>query len=206
MEYPFHIELDISQDDFIRAEILEMGADTQIDRREDLISFIAQSFLALAVGVILFITYRKGNAEGWTLFLPFLFEAFFRLNFRFNYFSNYKREFRYGVNHLLENRADHTFFKPEKGFAEFYPDRCEYLTDRQRRYFGYENIRHIKKTKHDYIFVMKKSKDIYMKGFVYMVIPRRNIDPGKEECFDKICREICEKYDLKPWQTLDVLD
>ena len=45
-----------------------------------------------------------------------------------------------------------------------------------------------------------------MKGFVYMVIPRRNIDPGKEECFDKICREICEKYDLKPWQTLDVLD
>ena len=119
MEYPFHIELDISQDDFIRAEILEMGADTQIDRREDLISFIVQSFLALAVGVILFITYRKGNAEGWTLFLPFLFEAFFRLNFRFNYFSNYKREFRYGVNHLLENSADHTFFKPEKGFAEF---------------------------------------------------------------------------------------
>ena len=45
MEYPFHIELDISQDDFIRAEILEMGADTQIDRREDLISFIVQSFL-----------------------------------------------------------------------------------------------------------------------------------------------------------------
>ena len=65
MEYPFHIELDISQDDFIRAEILEMGGDTQIDRREDLISFIVQSFLALAVGVILFITYRKGNAEGW---------------------------------------------------------------------------------------------------------------------------------------------
>ena len=83
----------------------------------------------------------------------------------------------------------------------FYEDKCEYLTNEQRRFFDYDKIRSIKIIRHLYIFVMKKTKDKNLRGFVYMVIPRRNMDEKQQQQLDEICASIIKKYDLKEWIT-----
>ena len=103
------------------------------------------------------------------------------------------------IQHLLESKDTHEFFTPEKGMVLFFEDRCEYLTNEQRRFFDYDKIKNIKIIKHLYIFVMKKTKDKNLRGFVYMVIPRRNLDLAQQQQLDEICARITQQYELKEW-------
>ena len=96
------------------------------------------------------------------------------------------------------------FFTAEKGLVYFYENKCEYLTNEQRRFFEYDKIGNIKIIKHLYIFVMKRSKDKSMKGFAYMVIPRRNMNDHQQKQLDEICASIIKKYDLKEWVTSQI--
>ena len=74
----------------------------------------------------------------------------------------------------------------------------------QRRYFSYDVIKNIKIIKHLYIFVMKRTKDKNLRGFAYMVIPRRNMNLQEQETLDKICSGIVEKYKLEEWVKSDI--
>lgn len=197
MDYPIQIELDITQDDFIQVEILEQELDMLLAKKSYLNFFILQtaviSVLALAVFLL-------RNVIMWqSVFFLLAFWLIFAFHFLYNYFFGAKREFNMGVSHILQNSDNHSFFKPEKGMAFFYEDRCEYLTNEQRRYFSYDKINNIKITPHLFIFVMKKVKNKDMKGFAYMVIPKRNADRADLENLEKICREIQQRYCLKPW-------
>ena len=81
----------------------------------------------------------------------------------------------------------------------FYENKCEYLTNEQRRFFDYDLIKNIKIIKHLYIFVMKRSKEKSLRGFAYMVIPRRNLTENQQIQLDEICRRIVKEKDLKEW-------
>ena len=103
------------------------------------------------------------------------------------------------VQHLLHNKDTQEFFTPERGMVLFYEDRCEYLTNEQRRFFDYDLIKNIKIIKHLYIFVMKRSKEKNLRGFAYMVIPRRNLTDNQKQQMDEICARIVKENDLKEW-------
>ena len=53
---------------------------------------------------------------------------------------------------------------------------------------------------------MKRSKEKGLKGFAYMVIPKRNLDEKQERFLDRICTRITEQYSLKPWTDSEILD
>ena len=44
-----------------------------------------------------------------------------------------------------------------------------------------------------------KTKDKNLRGFVYMVIPRRNLDSAQQQQLDEICARITKQYELKEW-------
>lgn len=203
MDYPLQIELDITQDDFITVEILEQELDRQLNQKGFLKAFLCQSTLLLAAAILI---YCFRNVILWqSVYFVIFFEIIFAIHFIYNYFFGCKREFSLAVNHILQNRENHSFFSPENGFAFFYENRCEYLTNEQRRYFDYDKINNIKITKHLFIFVMKRSKEKNMRGFAYMVIPKRNMGEEQQDFLAKICGNIVEKYDLKPWVDSDIM-
>ena len=204
MEYPLIVQLDIGQDDFIQVEILEQRLDMQLARKSYLKAFAAESAVlgAAAVFILFFQNVILPDRAWFCLF----FWALFAFHFVYNYFFGCKREFSLAVNHLLTNRDGHTFFTPEKGMAYFFENRCEYLTDEQRRFFDYDRIRHIKKTRHLFIFVMKRSREKNMRGFAYMVIPKRNLSDEQHKFLDSICDEIIRKYSLAPWTDSSIMD
>ena len=88
--------------------------------------------------------------------------------------------------------------------ALFYEDKCEYLTNEQRRFFDYDQIKNIKNIKHLYIFVMKRSKEKNLRGFAYMVIPKRNLTGNQMQQMDEICARIVEEKHLEEWVTSDI--
>lgn len=197
MEYPLQVELDISQDDFIMVEILEQELESRLARKSYLRTFVLESVICALISIM--IVFMKNiiafEAVYFVLFFWMLFLAIFLLN----YFSGYKKEFSYAVNHILTQKDSHTFFTPEKGMAFFYEDRAEYLTDEQRRFFSYDKIQNIKITDHLFIFVMKRCKEKSMRGFAYMVIPKRNLSESQEIFLNEICDGIVKKYNLKEW-------
>ena len=140
-----------------------------------------------------------------TIYFVLFFYMLFAFHFVYTYFWGAKREFNLAVQHLLMNKDTNEFFTPEKGMVYFYEDRCEFLTDEQRRYFDYSLIKHIKVIRHLYIFVMKRSKEKNLKGFAYMVIPKRNLYGDEQQALDSICTDIIERYQLKPWVDSDIL-
>ena len=146
-KYPLEIKLDITQDDYIEVEILEqiVNRDWQINdhKRTILIQSIVCAAVALLFAVLLILV-----AGAWIFCL---------VHFLYSYNVGYNVDFIYAVNQMLQNRDTNTFFTPEKGVAFFYEDKCEFLTNEQRRYFDYSLIQNIKKIKHNYIFVMKRS-------------------------------------------------
>lgn len=203
MEYPLQIELDITQDDFISVEILEQELEAQLSKKAYLKGFIWQSVFCLAFAVAI-ISIKSIIFE--SIYFVIAFWLIFLFHFLINYFQGYKKEFSYAVNHILENRYDHTFFTPEQGMAFFYEDKAEYLTNEQRRYFGYDKIQNIKITRHLFIFVMKRSKEKNMRGFAYMIIPKRNMNDEQTEFLITICQNIIKKYGLKEWMKSEIMD
>ncbi len=206
MEYPLQLELDISQDDYIEIEILEQELEAKLWKKSIVKTFTLESVISLLAVIFLLTVSAKGIIATETIFLvPFIW-IFFLFHFVYNYYWGVKKEFNMAVSHILKNKDKHTFFTPERGMAFFYEDRREFLTNEQRRYFGYDKIQNIKIIKHLYIFVMKRSKEKNLRGFAYMVIPKRNLTDIKEKQLNEICGMIVEKYDLKEWFKSDIFD
>ena len=204
MEYPLQLELDISQDDFISVEILEQELEMQLAKKAYKRGFVMQTIFCIAAAFAIFLLRNVIVFEAvyfvigaWLIFL---------FNFSLNYFSGCKKEFSFAVSHILENKDSHTFFTPEKGMAFFYEDRAEYLTNEQRRYFNYDKIQNIKITRHLYIFVMKRTKDKSMRGFAYMIIPRRNLTDDEDARLNTVCENITKQYELKEWMKSEIMD
>ncbi|MBR5521316.1 MAG: hypothetical protein IKU54_04895 [Oscillospiraceae bacterium] len=205
MEYPLKIDVNISQDDYIEVEILEQKLEEQLWKKEAKKAFIIETGVMALVAVIVMVLAVKEIVLPMTLVFVAGIWVILRINFVYTYFWGAKNEFNMAVQHILQNKDTHEFFTPEKGMALFFEDKCEFLTNEQRRYFDYSLIKHIKVIRHMYIFVMNKSKEKSLRGFVYMIIPKRNLYPDEEKMLDEICRGIVEKYDLKPWVETDIL-
>ena len=204
MEYPFQIELDVTQDDFIEVEILEQELEAQLWKKSVKTTFIVETaVIALIIGLLVYFA-AKGNIVIHAVIFPVFFWFIFLFHFIYTYKWGVKREFNMAVQHLLQNKDSHTFFTAERGMVLFYEDKAEYLTNEQRRFFGYENIKNIKIIRHLYIFVMKRSKEKNLRGFAYMVIPRRNMNREDQAKLDEICAGIVKKYDLKEWVKSDI--
>ena len=204
MNFPIEVNLDITQDDFIAVDILEQAADIPLAKKYALNTFIRESAVIIC-GLIRTLVFKNILAFELIYFL-LGFEALFAANFFFNYFKNIDREFSMNVSRLLGNRDGKTIYTPETGFAVFYEDRAEYLTNEQRRYFSYSDIQHIKITRHLFIFIMKRSKEKGLTGFVWMVLPKRNLTPRQEEDFTQLCRQINREYNLSPWTDCRLFD
>ena len=199
MEYPLHIELNVNQDDFIQVEILEQEKEMQIWKDEIKKGFLIECIVMAVLACVVFNLVSKGTVVKRTMYFVWGIWLILGAHSGYNYFSGAKREFNMAVQHLLTNKDTNEFFTAEKGMVLFFEDRCEYLTNEQRRFFDYDKIRSIKIIKHLYIFVMKKTKDKNLRGFVYMVIPRRNLDSAQQQQLDEICARITQQYELKEW-------
>ncbi|MBE6865986.1 MAG: hypothetical protein IJN77_02010 [Oscillospiraceae bacterium] len=199
MEYPLQIELDVTQDDFIEVEILEQELEAQLWKQSVKKTFIVETaVIAVVIALVLWLA-SKGTIMAMTVIFPIFFWFCFLLHFVYTYNWGVKREFNMAVQHLLHNKDTQEFFTPERGMVLFYEDRCEYLTNEQRRFFDYDLIKNIKIIKHLYIFVMKRSKEKNLRGFAYMVIPRRNLTDNQKQQMDEICARIVKENDLKEW-------
>ena len=201
MEYPLIIELNVTQDDFIEVEILEQELDAQLYKKSIKKSFVIETVAVGLIMAVMAVMASKGSIMTAALAFPAFFWLMFLIHFVYNYKWGIQREFSMGVQHLLQNKDSMEFFTAERGMVYFYEDKCEYLTNEQRRFFDYDLIRNIKIIKHLYIFVMKRSKEKSLRGFAYMVIPRRNMDENQQQQLDEICASIIKKYDLKEWIT-----
>lgn len=204
MEYPLILDLSVTQDDFIQVEILEQELDAQLYKKSIKKAFVIETVVIAAMMVFMAGLVAKGTIMSAALVFPAFFWLMFLLHFVYNYKWGIQREFNMGVQHLLENKDSLEFFTAEKGLVYFYEDKCEYLTNEQRRFFDYDLIKNIKIIKHLYIFVMKRSKEKSLRGFAYMVIPRRNMDENQQAQLDEICASIVKKYDLKEWVTSQI--
>ncbi|MBR6610344.1 MAG: hypothetical protein IKK99_09030 [Oscillospiraceae bacterium] len=199
MEYPLQIELNVTQDDFIEVEILEQELEAQLWKKSVKKTFIVETaVIAVVIALVLWLA-SKGTIMAMTVIFPIFFWFCFLLHFVYTYNWGVKREFNMAVQHLLHNKDTQEFFTPERGMVLFYEDRCEYLTNEQRRFFDYDLIKNIKIIKHLYIFVMKRSKEKNLRGFAYMVIPRRNLTDNQKQQMDEICARIVKENDLKEW-------
>ena len=199
MEYPLIIDLSVNQDDFIEVEILEQELDAQLYKKSIKKTFIIETVVIAVIMMFMVSLVSKGTIMSAALAFPAFFWLMFLLHFVYNYKWGIQREFNMAVQHLLENKDSMEFFTAEKGLVYFYENKCEYLTNEQRRFFEYDLIKNIKIIKHLYIFVMKRSKEKSLRGFAYMVIPRRNMDDKQQAQLDEICASIVKKYDLKEW-------
>ena len=205
MEYPLKIDVNISQDDYIQVEILEQELEAQLWKKSIVKTFIIESVvLALAAVLVMTLAAKKIIVIETMIFVVGAWLIFLFL-FVYNYFWGVKREFNLAVQYVLRNKDTHEFFTPEKGMIYFYEDRCEFLTNEQRRYFDYSLIKNIKVIKHLYIFVMKRSKEKNLRGFAYMVVPRRDMYPDEDAMLAEICDGIVEKYKLEPWVESELL-
>ncbi len=205
MEYPLKIDVNITQDDYIQVEILEQELEKQLWLKSIKKTFVIESIVMALVAVLVVTRAARGVIIMETMFFVIGVWLIFLFLFVYNYFWGAKMEFNMAVQHLLQNKDTHEFFTPENGMIYFYEDKCDFLTNEQRRYFDYSLIKNIKIIKHLYIFVMKRSKEKSLRGFAYMVVPRRNLYPDEEAMLNEICRNIVEKYKLEPWVESNII-
>ena len=205
MEYPLQIDVNITQDDYIQVEILEQELEKKLLLKETKKTFIIETIIMAVVAAGVAVMAAKGIIMYRTLYFVAGIWMIFLINFLYTYFLGAKREYNMAVRHLLQNKDSHEFFTPERGMIWFYEDRAEFLTNEQRRYFDYSLVKNIKIIKHLYIFVMKRSKEKNLRGFAYMVVPRRNLYPDEEVMLNEICRNIVEKYKLEPWVESNII-
>ena len=205
MEYPLQIDVNITQDDYIQVEILEQELEKKLLLKETKKTFIIETIIMAVVAAGVAVMAAKGIIMYRTLYFVAGIWMIFLINFLYTYFLGAKREYNMAVRHLLQNKDSHEFFTPERGMICFYEDRAEFLTNEQRRYFDYSLVKNIKIIKHLYIFVMKRSKEKNLRGFAYMVVPKRNLYPDEEVMLNEICRNIVEKYKLEPWVESEII-
>ena len=205
MEYPLQIDVNITQDDYIQVEILEQELEKKLLLKETKKTFIIETIIMAVVAAGVAVMAAKGIIMYRTLYFVAGIWMIFLINFLYTYFLGAKREYNMAVRHLLQNKDSHEFFTPERGMICFYEDRAEFLTNEQRRYFDYSLVKNIKIIKHLYIFVMKRSKEKNLRGFAYMVVPKRNLYPDEEIMLNEICRNIVEKYKLEPWVESEII-
>ena len=205
MEYPLQIDVNITQDDYIQVEILEQELEKKLLLKETKKTFIIETIIMAVVAAGVAVMAAKGIIMYRTLYFVAGIWMIFLINFLYTYFLGAKREYNMAVRHLLQNKDSHEFFTPERGMICFYEDRAEFLTNEQRRYFDYSLVKNIKIIKHLYIFVMKRSKEKNLRGFAYMVVPKRNLYPDEEVMLNEICRNIVEKYKLEPWVESNII-
>ncbi len=197
MQYPFQIDLNITQEDFIKVEILEQTLETQLAKKDSVKSIAMQVaiFLIASIG-ILSIDVIANEA----LYLVLLFTVLAISNFLYMRFYGYENDFKLATSHLINSHQQgNIFFTAENGMVIFDYDKCEYLTNEQRRFFSYDYVKHIKETNDMYIFVMRQEKELNLKGFLYMIIPKRNLDTNQNEKIQKISSDITTKYNLTNW-------
>ena len=204
MEHSLKVELDVTQDDFIEVEILEQELEAQLWKKSLVKTFVWETVAVLLVIAVVLYRAAKGMIMARTVVFPVFFWFIFLFHFVYTYKWGVKREFNMAVQHLLRNKDSQIFFTAEQGMVLFYEDKCEYLTNEQRRYFDYDKIKNIKIIRHLYIFVMKRTKDKNLQGFAYMVIPRRNMNETDQHRLDEICGNIVKKYDLKEWVNSEI--
>ena len=190
MEYPLQLELNISQDDYVAVEILEQALDADLWKKSVLRTFIVETVVMVGVIAAMAVAVQNGVFVKEAIIFPVFFWFMFLIHFIYTYFWGVKREFNMGVQHLLENKDTHTFFTPE---------------NEQRRYFDYDKVQNIKEIKHMFIFVMKRSKEKNLRGFAYMIIPKRNLIGDQEQQVREICNNIVAKYNLKEWTDSKIL-
>lgn len=204
MTFPIKVNLDITQDDFIAVDILEQAADIPLAKKAARTNFLIESGV-LAGCLCLFFIFKNKIAFEVVYFLAG-FWVLFAAHFVYTYFKGIDSEFRLYVTNLLKNSQSGTIYTPERGEASFWEDKREYLTNEQRRYFDYDKIQFIKETRHLFIFIMKRTKEKNLNGFVWMVLPKRNMTPRQEDDFRQLCRDITEKYGLKEWTDFPLFD
>ena len=201
---PIDIELDLTQEDFIQTEIMECLVDAGDLKSESAKAFIYQTLVCSVIAFIMFISKSLARES---LIFPLVFFALFLINFLYKYFYGIENELKNNLNHMIEsNRNGNVFFTPESGMIRLYDDRAEYLTNENRRYFNYTSIAHIKQTKLLYIFVMKNSREKSMRGFMYMIIPKRCLTEEQIPLMNKLCEEITQRYNLSPWTDISIMD
>lgn len=204
MNLPLTIDLALVQEDFIQVEIMEEMLDAQLVRQARKKTFVYQTIFCLILAVIL-------GTQSWisnfALIFPAMFFLFFFLHFLYQYIWGYKTDLNHAISHMVESdRQGNTFFTPEEGMAIFYADKCEYLTNEQRRYFTYDDIAHYKISKRLIIFVMKPTKRKDMRNFLFMIIPVRNIPPEILPQFQQFCIDLAHQHNISQWIGPTVFD
>lgn len=203
-ENPLHIEIAVEQSDFIQVEMLENVIDSQDLKKETLRTFLIQSAVCFLAAVFFLIQNWVAKEAWWFCLVFFL---FFALHFLYNYFYGIQQDLYRNLAHLIQSDAKgNTFFLPEEGMVNFYPEKVEYLTNENRRYFEYNQIAHIKITKLLFIFVMKNSTEKSMRGFQYMVVPKRCLQTSQEEQLNDLCDFIVSTYGLTAWTDTDLFN
>lgn len=202
--YPLNIEVKLIQEDFIEVELIENIIDANQQRKEALNAYIVQTIMMIGIGAGLFIA---SWAAKESLYFVLFFWVCFTINFVYRYFFGYRNELKLTMEHLIvSNQNGDEFFLEENGFANFLEENVEFLTNEQRRYFDYTLINNIKITKRLFIFVMKQSKEKGLRGFVYMIIPKRDLTEEQKEALLLFCQDIKQKYSLKEWVEKTIFD
>ncbi len=204
MNFPIQIDIDINQQDFIQTEILELTENYEIEKKSCLKVFIYQSVFFIGV-IILFLNSNIIVDEA--VYFPISFWFFSLVNFLYKYFIGSRTDYNYSIEHLIKSdAAGNKFFSSENGMIVFKEKEIEYLTNENRRYFSYDKLKNIKITKRLIVFVLKISKDKSIRGFHYMLIPKRCLNEENEEKVYKLIEDIKKEYNLKDWIECKILD
>ncbi len=204
MDYPLEFNIELFQTDFIQTEILELTENLEIEKKSCVKTFIIQTILLILTGLV-FLSVESFAREA--VFIPIGFFIFILLNFLYKFFIGNKSDYKQAVEHLIKSDAlGNQFFSPEKGMIVFNKENIEFLTNENRRYFSYDKLKHIKITKRLVVFVLKVSRDKSIRGFHYMILPKRCIDEKNEENIYKLIDDIKKEFNLKEWVECRVLD
>ena len=204
MKFPLNYEVTLIQEDFIEIELIENLIDCKDIRKSSVKTYIIQTAVTAIVSCFLWLSPSVAKVS---LLVTLMFFVIFTLYFLYNYFVGYKTDFDMTAQHLIKSNAQgNEFFKQEQGFVTFYEDRCEFLTDEQRRYFDLTLIDSVKITKRLFIFVMKPTKEKALRGFIYMPIPKRHLNDEQQAQLTEFCSMLKKKYFVKEWTDKTIFD
>ncbi len=204
MDFPIEINVEIEQTDFIQVEILELTENYILEQKSSIKTFLIQ-VLVLSAFIVIFLSFE--NIVNEAIYFPIAFIIFCLINFLYKYFIGNKQDYNDNIEHLIKSDAmGNIFFKDERGMVLFNKDEIQFLTNINRRYFSYDKLKHIKQTKRLFVFVLKVLKDDSIRGFHYMIIPKRCLD---EENLKKVCElvdNIKNEYKLSDWVDCKIFD
>ncbi len=204
MDFPLELDIEILQTDFIQVEILELTESYNFEKKSCFKAFVGQILVSLAFIIIFLIS---KDIQNTAIYFPVFFIIFFIINFLYKYFIGNKQDYNNNIEHLIKSDAlGNRFFKDERGMVVFKKDEIQFLTNINRRYFSYDKLRHIKETKRLFVFVLKIEKDASIRGFHYMIIPKRCMDNQKLEKVYNLIENIKNEYNLTDWVNCKIFD